>query len=152
MSDSLPTVPEQRPIKAKREKLITASQAKAAAQECGMSVVKVERLAAESRLGQYIEQLGATRIGRSTIMLATEHAKEAVEKCDRFIAQQDGDMPLVIELHKLKASFLDVILRGAAAQIKAEKKEAVEGHASAPLTIPFPPGTQVAFKVPETTK
>lgn len=117
-----------------------------------MAVVKVERLAAESRLGQYIEQLGATRIGRSTIMLATEHAKDAVEKCDRFIAQQDGDLPLVIELNKLKLSFVDLMLRGAAAQMRAEKKESPEGHVSAPLVVPFPPGTQVAFKVPETSK
>lgn len=148
----LPAVTGPKPPKPKKERLITTAQARAAAELCGMTVVKVDRLAAESRLGQYIEQLGATRIGRSTIMLATEHAKDAVEKCDRFIAQQDGDLPLVIELHKLKASFLDVMLRGASAQIKAEKKEAVEGNRSAPLMVPFPPGTQVAFKVPETSK
>lgn len=134
------------PAAPKRPKLITAAQAKAAAEQCGLEVVKIERLYDKARLGKYIEQLGATQISRSTLLVAGDKIEAALKKIEAFIAQSDGDMPLTIELMKLHKGYTEALIRVAQTDIKAENEKAVEPKA-APLVMAFPPGTAIATTI-----
>lgn len=146
--NDLPVPVKKRP----RKTLITAGQAAKAAEACGLTVAVVGNLLSSARLGKYIEQLGAIPISRTKMLVAAHKAEEVIAKCDALIAQNDGDLPLQIDLTKLKAIYLDIFLKAVQGQMKAPREPAAETSSAAPLVMAFPPGTEIAARVPETSK
>lgn len=140
---NLPAPIQQKP---KRISRITAKQARAAAQSCGLEVAKIERLYDEARLGKYIEQLGATQISRSTLLVARDKVEDSLRKIEMYIAQADGDMPLIIELGKLHKAYAELLIRVAQTDLKAEK-EITEMPRQAPQVLPFPAGTVISTTI-----
>lgn len=142
---NLPAPIQQKPARQKSRR-ITATQAKAAAESCGLDVVKIDRLYDEARIGKYIEQLGATQISRSTLLVARDKVEDSLIKIEAYIAQSDGDMPLIIELHKLHKAYAELLIRTAQTDLKAEKEKTEAPH-SAPLVMAFPAGTAISTTI-----
>lgn len=151
--DSGPIIlkPSDRPRKSKQRELITQAQAEKAAKELGMSVAKIGGLKDKARIGKYIEQLGATQIGRSTLLIAQHTAEQDLTKIDQFIAANDGgEICLIMDLYKLKAIYTDMVIRAAQAQMKL-KGDVQAAQSTAPILPAFPPGTQIGIRLPESS-
>lgn len=133
--------------KRQRSKRITLSQAKAAAESAGMAVVKIDNLLDHARIGKFIEQLGATQISRSVLLDARGQIDEKLKKIEGYIQQSDGDLPLVIELHKLHKAYMELKVRNEQSQMKAAKEEKQETSHTAPLVMAFPPGTAISTTI-----
>ncbi len=139
MAMNLPAPIQQKKPRAKR---ITVAQARIAAHSCGLEVAKIDRLYDEARIGKYIEQLGATQISRSTLLVARDKVEDHLNKIESYIAQSDGDMPLVIELGKLHKAYAELLIRIAQTDLKAEREKTETPH-QAPLVMAFPAGTAI---------
>lgn len=130
---------KDRPRRRKRDNLITQAQAEKAAEQCGMVVAKISGLKNQAAIGKYIEQLGATQISRSTILIVQHKAQEDLEKIDQFIRANDGaEICLIMDLYKLKAIYADIVIRTAQSQMKI-KGDNVTIQAQAPIMMAFPP-------------
>lgn len=129
--------------KKRRKEIITEGQAIKAGSLIGMTAGKIDGLRNKAVVGRYLEQLGATQIGRATILATQQTAESDLAKIDTFIQQNDGaDLTLIMDLFKLKAVFEDIIIRAAQAQMKI-KGETVTVQAPTALMPAFPPGTIV---------
>lgn len=133
--------------KRQRSKRITLSQAKAAAESAGMAVVKIDNLIDHARIGKFIEQLGATQISRAVLLDARSQIDEKLKRIEGYIGQSDGDLPLVIELHKLHKAYMELKVRNEQSQLKAAKEQAAETSQTAPLVMAFPPGTAISTTI-----
>jgi len=140
METNLPI--RQKPRRRKPSR-VTLSQAKAAAQSAGMDVVRIDNLLDHARIGKFIEQLGATKISRSVLLDARGQIDDKLKKIEGYIAQSDGDLPLVIELHKLHKAYMELKVHNEANQMKATTEERPETTQAAPLVMAFPPGTAI---------
>lgn len=129
-----------------KTKRITAAQARSAAQACGLEVAKIDRLYDQARVGKYIEQLGATQISRSTLLVAKDKVESSLNKIEMYIAQSDGDMPLIIELRKLHKAYTELLIRVAQTDLKA-KEEKIEVPHQPPQVLPFPAGTVISTTI-----
>lgn len=129
--------------------MITEAQVEKAADQCGMVMAKIGHLKYKAQIGKYIEQLGATQIGRSTLLVVQHQAEESLAKVRGFIAQQDGgEICLIMDLMKLEAVFMNVVKDAAQAQMKVRGETTIVQQ-PVPSILPFPPGTRVYAQVPE---
>lgn len=132
-----------------KEAEIKVEEAEAAAQEAGLSVIRVKRLKASAKIGQFLEQIGAQRVGRTVLLLAQEHLETGIQQCDDLIAKADPKEvgpELIIEVVKLKQAFTDQLIKAGVAQMKTEERAAAATQQNKTLTMPFPPGSQIAIK------
>lgn len=135
---------QKRPPKVKR---ITLAQAKVAAQSIGMEVVKIDNLLDHARIGKFIEGLGATQISRSVLLVARGQIDDKLKMIEGYIAQSDGDLPLIAELLKLHKGYVELKIRNEQSQLKAAKEEKNETPGGAPLVMAFPPGTAISTTI-----
>lgn len=151
MEDKIILKSSDKPRK-KRKELITSAQAIKAGESIGMVAGKIDGLKNKALVGKYLEQLGATQIGRATILATQQIAEADLAKIENFIQINDGaDLTLIMDLYRLKAVFEDLVLRAAQAQMKI-KGETTIVQGVAPVMLAFPPGTRAALQVPEEVK
>lgn len=151
MEDKIILKSSDKPRK-KRKELITSAQAIKAGESIGMVAGKIDGLKNKALVGKYLEQLGATQIGRATILATQQIAEADLAKIENFIQRNDGaDLTIIMDLLRLKAVFEDLVLRAAQAQMKI-KGETTIVQGPAPVMLAFPPGTRAALAIPEETK
>lgn len=137
------------PLPPEEEKAITLKEAEEAAADAGLSVIRVKRLEASAKLGQFIEQLGAQRIGRTTLVIAQEAVEDGIKQCDSIIAKADseeGTLELMVEILKIRQGFTDQMIKTGSAQMKGDEKAIAGGGSQKTLNIPFPPGSRIAVQ------
>jgi hypothetical protein len=144
---NLPAIPEPEPE-------LTLKEAEAAAADAGLSVLRVRKLKGSSILGRFIEQLGAQRIGRTTLVLAQDAIEAGIVQCDALLAQSNPDdvpVDLLIEVLKIRQAFTDQLIKTGSAQMKSDDRALLGASPSKTLNIPFPPGSKLAIQSAQET-
>lgn len=132
------------------EPKITLAEAEAVAQDAGLAIIRVKKLSASAKIGKLIDQLGAKRIGRTTLVVAQESIESGIQQVDNAIAQMDGieDPAPIVELIKIKMGFVDAMIKAGTAMIRSEEVAQPETGGNQ-LRVPFPPGSRVAVVAPD---
>lgn len=145
----LPPDPNDPALPVVKERKITAREAEESAEIAGLTVVRVRKLEASSKIGKFIEQLGAQRIGRTTLVLAQEEIENGIKQCDDLLAKSepgDGMLELCIEVLKIRQAFTDQLIKVGASQMKNEERFLTGPTSQKSLAIPFPPGSRLAIE------
>lgn len=149
VNNQLQINPKLTPVKTEPEPKITRQEAEDAAKDAGLAVIRVKRLEASAKIGKFIDELGAKRIGRTTIVMAQEAIEEAIKQCDEAIRMLDGtdDPGPMIEIIRLKTGLTAQLLQAGNSMVKSEEISAPDSQVNQ-MRIPLPSGAKIAIVTP----
>lgn len=126
---------------------VTESDAIAAARVLGLKTVRIKRLASSAVIGQFMAQLGATRIGQGMLLVAEKEIGKGLRLCDRFMRDYPHEPEVLASIMKIRLGLVDAMLKAAHTHIKVNKDSGAVELEMKPQNQAFPANAAVSQAV-----
>lgn len=104
------------------------------------------------QVGEYIvTTLGVKKVGHGTIISASEHADQSIQRCDALVQEfMSKDPPcdpdVIVAVMQLKRDFVQQLLDSGEAHLRIDRQPVAATEAPH-LSVPFPQGTPMMIAV-----
>lgn len=136
-------------LKSKSMKSMNLIDAQRALRASGMLTVKAAQVRGCCKFGEYLTKIGVVSYGRSLLAFTGEHAKLAVEECERLKTEQSLTPSERVALVRSKKEIMAQLIETADVLLRSASIDTSTGIAQAPPNHSFAPG-QAVFPVQAT--